>query len=404
MTEIKMPQLGLTMTEGIVTRWHKAEGDSVRKGEPLFDVETDKLTNTIESEADGILRKIYVTEGSEVPVQTVLCVIGDLSEAIAAPAPAPLSAPSPEAAAPEQTSVKPDAAEQTGEKRIRVSPLAKRIARERGIDLSAVKGTGPGGRILSRDLPESQSLQAPAAPDVPATPAATEQTETQDGVRRVPMSAMRKAIAKNMLHSWVTAPVVHYTRSADATALAELKALLARDGRKISYTDILIKLVAGTLMEFPLLNASIDGTTILFHDYVHMGIAVALDDGLVVPVIRNAHEKGIAAISAEVRALAERARAGALSAAEMRGGTFTITNLGMFGIEHFTPIINQPESAILGVGAIRDVAERDNGEIVMKPKMPLSLTADHRIIDGAVAARFLQDVCDRIENPWRMLL
>jgi len=406
MIEIKMPQLGLTMTEGTVTRWIKAEGETVRKGEPLFEVETDKLVNEVESEADGILRKILVREGDEVPVLTLLGIIADSNEEIIPEAPQSLSAPSSAPAAGNSPSgssgISSDISVASGQvpgKRLRVSPLARRIARERGIDLSAVAGTGHGGRILSRDLPE-----IPHPPAKAVLPAAVANESEQDKVRRVRMSAMRRTISKNMLHSYISAPVVHYNRSADATALTELKAALSESGRKISYTDILIKLVAGALMRFPYINASIDGDDILLHDYVHMGMAVALEDGLVVPVIREAHIKSISVISDEAKALAEKARAGSLSGPEMKGSTFTITNLGMFGIEHFTPIINQPESAILGVGAIIKTPEACDGEIVIKSKIMLSLTADHRVIDGAVAARFLQDVCDVIENPYKMLL
>ncbi len=228
---------------------------------------------------------------------------------------------------------------------------------------------------------------------------------TGQPIRRQRLSAMRRAIAKNMSLSWTTAPTVTFNRSADVGALASLKDELSRDGQKISYTDILCKLVTVALQAFPYVNSSIDGNDVIFHDYVNMGVAVALDDGLVVPVIRDTQVKGIAAISKEVKDLAARARSGELNPDELTGGTFTITNLGMFGMESFSPIINQPESAILGVNAITKVpVQKEDGSIAMQSRIGLSLTADHRTVDGAVAAQFLQKVCKMIENPWQMLM
>ena len=221
--------------------------------------------------------------------------------------------------------------------------------------------------------------------------------------RRERMTSMRRVIAKRMSQSWAIAPTVTFNRSADVTALGELKTSISTAGEKISYTDLLVKLTADALMAFPYVNASIDGDDILYHDFVNIGVAVALDNGLLVPVVKNAEKKGVSEISSEIRRLAEKARAGRLSLDEMTGGTFTITNLGMFGIESFSPIINQPESAILGVNTITKCPVELEGKIVMQPRITLSLTADHRVVDGAVAAAFLQRLCELIEAPEAVL-
>jgi len=396
-TQVKMPQLGLTMTEGVITRWLKSEGEFVVKGEPLFEVETDKLTNEVESEADGILRKIVAQEGAEVPVLGLVAVIGAADEEISLDKDvALLHLEKAESTDVTSAPVISTTAVQSG--RVIASPLAKKIAVAKGMDLSTISGTGPNGRIVRRDVEGAQPKQTVAQPAVMPVPTHL------SGTRRERMNGMRRSISKNMKLSWETAPVVHYNRSADVTALTELKNTLSQSGQKVSYTDILAKLVTNVLMEYPYVNSSIDGDDVIYHDYVNMGIAVALEDGLVVPVVKNLQSKGIGAISKEIRDLADRAKEGALTPDEMSGGTFTITNLGMFGMESFSPIINQPESAILGVNAIVKTPIEINEEIVMRPKINLSLTADHRVVDGAVAAQFIQKVCTLIENPWQMLL
>ena len=397
MTEVRMPQLGLTMTEGIVTRWFKQEGDMVEKGELLYEVETDKLTNEIESDAGGVLRKIVAPEGSEIPVLGLLAYVGEKDEPVPkAQEEAPGASTQPAAAPKEEAAAPPPAAGTSSGGRIKASPLAKKLAAQHGIDLSLIAGTGPGGRIVKQDVLAAR--QAPPAPkaSVVQMPAG--------GVRREKMSAMRRAISKNMSHSWSVAPVVHYHRSADATKMTALKNSLSQNGSKISYTDILAKIVAQALVKHPYLNATVEGDDLIFYDYVNLGIAVALDGGLVVPVIQNAHQKGISALSEEIKQLALQARNGSLQSDQMSGGTFTITNMGMYGMESFTPIINQPESAILGVGSIVKTAVEVDGTIVMQPRMHLSLTADHRVIDGAVAAEFMQSICAMIEDPVKMLL
>lgn len=392
--QVLLPQMGLTMTRGTIAHWLKSEGEAVAKGEPLFVVETDKLTNEVASEADGILRKIIVQEGEEVPVQSLLAVIGTADEILSfEDVPAvqyTKSTSEPCTKTLLATEVTPLTA-QRGE-RVKASPLAKKIAGKSKIDLAAIKGSGPDGRIVQRDVENIAIKQA------------DKQNTRQSGTYRKRMSAMRRKIGKNMKQSWDNAPVVHYNRSADVTAMIELKNNFNKNKDKISYTDILVKLTSSVLMKYPYMNASIEGDSIVFHDYVNMGIAVALEEGLVVPVVKNTERKSIGEISAQIKDLAKQAREGILSPDNMCGGTFTITNLGMYGIESFTPIINQPESAILGVNAIVKAPVEIKGEIVMCPKMMLSLTADHRLIDGAVAAQFLNELCMWIENPWQLLL
>lgn len=406
--QVKMPQLGLTMTAGTVARWLKAEGDPVTKGEVMFEVETDKITSEVESGTDGILRRIIAKKGDEVPVQGVVAIIGTADEEIVIDGEGEPQMPVQAGKSGEHPAslneIEPQAAQ--GD-RLKASPFAKKLAAAKGVDLSSVRGSGPNGRIVRRDVDNAQIVpdarQASALPHMHDMHAAVIPVYST-GIRREKMNSMRRSINQNMKLSWDTAPAVHYNRSADVSALNEWKNSLSQNGRRISYTDILTKITAAALMEYPNLNCSVDGDDIIYHDYVNMGIAVALEDGLVVPVIKNAEVKGIGAISKEIRDFSARAKEGKLTSDEMSGGTFTITNLGMFGMESFTPIINQPESAILGVNAIVKMPVDMEGEIVTRPKLTLSLTADHRVIDGAVAAKFLQRLCILIENPWQMLL
>lgn len=435
-----MPKLGLTMTEGTVGQWLKREGDPVVEGEDLYEVETDKLTNTITANVSGILLKILAEDGQTVPCLAPVAVIGAAGEAVPEPAvpaaavPAaavPAAAVSGTASAPKASpgSPAPAPAASVGG-RVIASPAAKKLAKEKGIELALVHGTGPGGRVTLEDVaafqpapvavvtetepaPRSSGLARKVADelgiDLAEVPSegrvkaadvlayATEPLAAADTV--VPMSPMRKVIARRMKESQQVSAPVAYDVSVDLTALRAVRQGLADAGHKVSYTDLLVWVVARLLPEHPLLNCSIEGEALRHHDAVNLGVAVAVPDGLLVPVIANAHTKGLDAISAEVRALAEQARAGQLSLDALSGGTFTITNLGMFGIESFTPIINQPEVAILGVNAITDTPVAENGQVVIRPLLRLSLVADHRAVDGAVAATFLAALKTRLEQP-----
>ena len=439
---IIMPKLGMTMTAGTITKWLKHEGDAVKKGEPVFELESDKLSNTQEAPADGILRKILVPEGQEVAILENVAIVAAADEDISAlTGGAPVEAPA--EAAPMSQAEKAPAKPAGG--RILATPRAKKVARELGVDLALVPPTGPKGTVTEEDVRNYQAAPAPAeapaaapveskAPVVKASPLAAKAaaelgidlTEVKKDGRilaadllaylekrdapaapaaetlreeRKPMSGMRRAIAQNMQASHMTSPTVTYNTSVDMSAMRAYREQLKSGGVKVSYTDLLVKFVAHALKEFPLLNCSIKDGEIVYKHYINMGVAVALDNGLVVPNIRNADQKSLTEISAEVKSLAEAARNGSLSMDQMRGGTFTITNLGMYGIQTFSPIINQPEVAILGVNAMVDTMAVRNGQAEIRPMMNLSLTADHRAVDGAVAAQFLQRVRALLENP-----
>ena len=439
---IVMPKLGLTMTEGTVSKWLKHEGDAVKEGEPLFEVETDKLTNTIEASASGTLLKIAVAEGGTAKCLDPVAVIGEAGEDVSAligviPA-AGAAAPAPAAAA-----AAPAAPARAPGERVLASPAAKKLAKELGIDIALVPGTGPKGRITEEDVknykPAEAAPAAPAAPEEPkvkASPLAAKvaadigldlkdvpahgrvlaadilaavqkggSAPAEAGPREeaVPMNGMRKAIARNMLNSHMTSPTVTFNLGIDMTELKRLREQLKVEEIKVSYTDILVKVVARALTEFPLLNCSVEDNKIIYKHYVNMGVAVALDNGLVVPNVRDADKKSLTEISAEVKELATLARKGGLPMDRLTGGTFTITNLGMYGIESFTPIINQPEVAILGVNTMEDKVVVVDGEICVRPIMNLSLTADHRVVDGSVAAQFLQRIKKLMEKPALLL-
>ena len=436
--EIVMPKLGLTMTEGTVSKWLKKVGDEVKEGEPLFEVETDKLTNTIEASASGVLRHIFVEEGTTVPLFGKLAIVAAADEDISAllGGAAPAAAAAPEAAA----APAPAAPARAAGERIIAAPAAKKLAKELGIDLALVTGTGPNGRITLDDVKNYKP--APAAPvveEAPKTKASplaaavakdlgidlekigakdrvlaedilhylesTREKAAEEAPREevVPMNGMRKAIARNMLNSHMTSPTVTANLSVDMSAMKGYREQLKAKEIKVSYTVLLVKFIAKALTEFPLLNCSVEDNKVIYKHYVNMGVAVALDNGLVVPNVTDADKKSLTEISKEIKELAKLAREGGLPMEKLQGGTFTITNLGMYGVESFTPIINQPEVAILGVTTMEDRAVVRNGEIVIRPMMTLSLTFDHRVVDGSVAAEFLQRVKALLENPALML-
>ena len=446
-TEVLMPKLGLTMTEGTIDAWKKNVGDTVQKGEILFSVETDKLTNDVEAEADGVLLKILVPAGETVACKTLIGWLGAAGEAVpdgAGSAPAQEASSAAPAAAASGAAAAPAAAgavHAAGEY-VPATPYAKKLAKEKGFDLTAIPATGYKGVVVARDvLGFTPAAAAPAAPAVKASPlaekvaadlgidlkdvkAAHGRVLAEDLLRYIaetrekkdageasaaereevkPMSGMRKAIAKNMQNSHMTSPTVTFNLGIDMTEMKRYREQLKAKEIKVSYTDLLVKFVAKALTEFPLLNCSVEDNKIIYKHYINMGVAVALDNGLVVPNIVDADKKSLTEISAEVKEMAKQAREGKLPPEKLRGGTFTITNLGMYGIESFTPIINQPEVAILGVNTMEDKVVVVGGEMVIRPIMNLSLTADHRVVDGSVAAQFLQRVKSLMENPALML-
>jgi pyruvate dehydrogenase E2 component (dihydrolipoamide acetyltransferase) len=429
--EFMMPQLGLTMTEGTVTKWFKAVGDKVAIGEILVEVETDKITNQLESTIEGVLLTILVPEGTVAPVKAPLAVIGNPGEKIERAGPVGMQASetsrevSPHASATERKLVAAGA-------RLKASPLAKKIASEKNIDLTLVTGTGPDGRVVERDVlnfmkrntakatPLAAKLAAEHGVDLASIAkesrimkddvlAALSKPIAADGVPEVAVSGatiagIRKVISERMSLSWHTAPHVNLTVEVDMTEAAELKNKMTQaTGNKFSFTEIIAKCATHALNEFKTVNASLIDGKIYYHEFAHIGVAVALDNGLIVPVVKNAKQKSLAALREEIRSLSEKARRGELLPDDIRGGTFTITNLGMFGVDYFTPIINQPESAILGVCRVIERPVVQNGKIEIRPMMNLCLSFDHRLIDGPVAAQFMARMRQLLEQPLLLL-
>lgn len=373
---IAMPKIGKQMQQGVVTKWLKAIGDYVAEGELLFEMQWDNGVTEIEAPVSGTLSEILVEAGRAVPVKEKLAVI------IEGEAPAPVSE------AKEPSKAAPAASDSPSPQKL--SSLAKKLTDDIGIDPSQLPSHR---RVLAQDVLEylKRCNEATPAPAEVAVKVAREEI--------VPMNGMRKAIAKNMLASHLTSPTVTFNLGVDMTAMKQYREQLKASDIKVSYTDLLVSFVAKALTEFPLLNCSVVENKIVYKHYVNMGVAVALPNGLIVPNVTDADKKSLTEISAEVKDLASLAREGKLPPDKLCGGTFTITNLGMYGIESFTPIINQPEVAILGVNTITDKPVVVNGQLEIRSIMNLSLTADHRVIDGAVAAQFLQRVKQLMENP-----
>ena len=438
---ITMPKLGLTMNSGSVAEWKKQIGDPVKKGELLYVVATDKLTVDVESPADGVLLAITIKPGEEVKVGDPIGAIGEPGENVqSASAPAPVETASSQAAAAAPAAASaPVAAPAAKGERVPSSPKAKKIARDKGIDLATVTPSGPNGWIVAKDVENTSA--APKASPVAAKMAAdagvalssvnasgsrimkadvaavTGQAGTAaascapvSGERRIPMTQMRRVIGDRMLASTTSIPSVHYFVDVDMTALNAMRAgynerLAKKEGAvKVSVNDILMKFCAKLLMDHPLLNGSVEKDAFVMHDYVNIGFAVALPGGLMVPNIKNVEGKGLEGIARERAELVGQTRKGGLSPDSMSGGTFTISNLGMMGVDKFTPIINPPEVAILGVGTTRDVPVVKNGEIVICPVATLCLAADHRLVDGADAAEFIASLRELIEDPSLFLL
>ncbi|HEY7848903.1 MAG TPA: dihydrolipoamide acetyltransferase family protein [Ktedonobacterales bacterium] len=446
MHTVVMPKMGDTMEEGKVITWRKHEGDTVAKGDALAEIETEKVNIEAEAFAAGTLRKIIAPEGATVPVGQPIALIGEPAEPIpaefggapaqaaqpvaqsagarakqatqAAPAPAaaPVAAPVAvanghvaQASAPSAApGVTHNGAEQNGG-RIFISPLARHIAAEHNLDLAQIQGTGPGGRIIRDDVLEAlQSGQAGQAPAIAATAAPV---AAGPEVEAVPLSQMRKTIAKRLQQSMQAAPHFYVTISVDATRLMQLRAQINEyaatlaEPVKVSVNDIVVKAVATTLTRLPQVNVSFDGERLLYKKRVNVGMAVALEQGLIVPVVRDADKRSLLDLARESRRLAEAARTGKLKAEELQGGTFTVSNLGMYDVESFTAIINPPESAILAVGSIipTPVVTPDR-QVVARDQMKLTLSSDHRALDGAVAARFLQALKQLLEQPMAILL
>ncbi|MEV5573044.1 dihydrolipoamide acetyltransferase family protein [Spirillospora sp. NPDC052269] len=432
MTEILMPRLSDTMEEGVIAAWQKKPGDEVAVGDVLCEIETDKAVMEYEAYEAGVLTEILVGEGETAAIGAPIAIIGGKGDAPAeakaeAPAPAAAEAPTPAAAPAPAPAAEPEPAKvpaTVGAERPSAngvsgtrppsSPLARRLARDHGLDLHTITGTGPGGRIIRADIetairggaqPAAAPAPAPAAP-APATasapkPAAPAPQVADEDVERVPLNRFRKVAARRLTESKQNAPHFYLNRDVDAEALVAFRKTLneALAPVKVSVNDLIVKASARALREHPQVNTSYTEDALLVHKRVHIGVAVAVADGLLVPVIKDADRKSVSQIGAETRELATKARDGKLSPAEMSGGTFSVSNLGMFGVSSFSAVINPPEAAILAVGAVRAEPVVKDGQVVPGQRMTITLSVDHRAADGATAAKFLDRLAQLLENP-----
>ncbi len=428
-TKVHMEALSPTMEEGQVVKWLKSEGDSISSGEILAEIETDKATMELVARGEGILRKILLGEGATALVGSVIAVIAaedediaglvsadskaaggkeDLvpDEAAAAPAPPPVDASKPEEAPKEVAppAAQPVETDRSPSEGVKASPLARRLAEEKSLRLVEIQGSGPGGRIVKRDVEGAAAGAEPGPPAPTAAPSVTPGADYED----VPLTQMRKAIAKRLVES--IGPVPHFFLTVDVDmarlvdARRRVNVLLEREGVKVSYNDIILKATAMALRKHPECNAHWGGDHVRRFNRVHLGVAVAIDDGLITPVIRDAHAKGLSVIAPEVRELAGRAREKRLKPDEYMGATFSVSNLGMFGIEEFTGVINPPEAGILAVGAVEDRPVAIDGKVVVRPRMKITMSCDHRVIDGAQGSRFLQTLTAILEEPLAALV
>src|SRR5215208_4875804 len=429
-TKVIMPKLSPTMEEGQISRWLKKEGDKVSMGEPLAEIDTDKATMEMQALGNGVLRKILINEGQAAPLGQLIAVIGEPDEDIASvlseapakkepeqeqkkqeqekPAPAP-PAPAPQAKAAAAGAGTVDNGRQpqaatSDSARLIVSPLAARMAAEAGLDLRSLQGSGPGGRIIKKDI-EAALTQPKAAPPAQAFPRAVEpgrfQQAAASAYRDEPASEIRKTIAKLLVTSLGPVPHFFLTSEIEMDRAAEMRqGINALDpDLKISINDIIIKVVAAALIQHPEVNASFQEKFVRYYEHADIGVAVAIEDGLITPVVRSADQKSLSQIAAEVRELAGRARSRKLKPEEYTGASFSISNLGMFGIDEFTAVINPPEGAILAVGAMTAKPVVRDNEIVIRQIMRVTMSCDHRVIDGATGAKFLQTFKKILENP-----
>ena len=404
-TKVHMEALSPTMEEGQVVKWHKSEGDPVSQGEVLAEIETDKATMELVARGEGVLRKILRGEGETALVGDVIAVIAaegeDISGLTAKKGGKKAALRESKSKSDQEIEMPPAASESTEGGRVKASPLARRLAQEAGLVLSGIQGSGPGGRIVKRDIEgASQRGAATAAARV----ARVEGPEFED----LKVSQMRKTIARRLAES--IGPVPHFFLTVDVDmergleARARINALLEERGEKISLNDLVIRAVGAALRQHPAVNAAWRGDRIRRYARVHIGVAVAVDDGLITPVIRDAHVKGVAQIAREIRELACRAREKKLKPEEYTGGTFSVSNLGMYGIHEFTAVINPPEAGIIAVGQVEEVPVAINGQVVVRPRLKLTMSCDHRVVDGATGARFLQTLRAMLEEPAAILL
>ena len=398
--EVVMPKFGLTMTEGTIQKWFISEGDTIKAGEAVFEVETEKILYEVEAAADGTIAKLLYPLEAVVAVGLPVAVIAEAGEDIAEIASKYADAPAAQATATEAVpaaapaaATAPAAEKKRG--RVPVTPAARKLAKEHALDLAGITGTGPRGRITREDVQKIIDTGGQAAPAAAAAAA--------PAAEDIPLRGMRKVIAERMHQSLQASAQLTITTEVDVTQLIDRRQEV-RQEFNVTYTDFILQACAHALKQHRRMNATLEGTTIQVHNQIHVGLAVALDEGLIVPVVWDADKKSLKDIAEESKALAEKARAGQLKLEEVSGGTFTVSNLGMFGVDAFTPIINAPQSGILGVGRIVEKPVIYRGEITKRSMMVLSLTFDHRVIDGAPAGAFLQTVTDLLAHGNRISL
>ncbi len=410
-TKVHMEALSPTMEEGQLVRWLKSEGEEVSSGDILAEIETDKATMELVARGDGILRKIFLDAGGVSAVGSVIGVIASADEDIlgieegsdgnGTQQALPEESSAETTQEPEVATTSEISAGTQGTGSVKASPLARRLATEMGVDLLTIKGSGPGGRVVKRDLEGAKTAGSTGAATTTWTP---EENEYED----VPTSQMRKSIAKRLVTSIGPVPTFYLTVEVDMNRVIEaresMNSMLEEDGYRISVNDIVLKAVAAALRQHPNCNAQWHDNFVRRFNAVHLGVAVAIDEGLITPVIRNAHAKGIMQIASEVRELAGRARTKKLMPDEYTGSTFSVSNLGMFGIQEFTAIINPPEAGILAVGGIEETPVVVSGEVKICPRMRITMSCDHRVIDGAQGARFLATLKSMLEEPTAILL
>ena len=406
---IRMPKMSDTMTEGVIVSWLKQVGDDIKPGDILAEVETDKATMELENYVKGTLLHIGIPAGGSVPVDALIAIVGQKGEDISAllnGASAPVAAPAKaeetkvETAAPTAPAHAP-VANTSNDSRVKASPLAKKIADEKGIDLNSVSGSGDGGRIVKRDV----ETFTPAAKTAGAPSITLPTVVGQESFEEVPVSQMRKVIARRLGESKHTAPHFYLTMSINMDkAIEARKSMLEFSPVKISVNDIIIKAVAAALRKNPAANSSWLGDKIRYNHHINIGVAVAIEDGLIVPVVKFADSKSLSHISAEVKELADKAKNKKLQPNEFEGNTFTISNLGMFGIDEFTAIINPPDACILAVGAAKETVVVENGQMKVANVMKVTLSCDHRVVDGAVGSAFLKTLKELLENPVKLLV
>ncbi|GAB4567143.1 MAG: pyruvate dehydrogenase complex dihydrolipoamide acetyltransferase [Anaerolineales bacterium] len=408
---INMPKLGFDMAEGLLVRWVKQVGEPINKGDVLAEIETDKATVEVESSASGVVLSHIVDQGTVVPVNAPIAVVGAEGEKVDAPA----AAPKPEAkaeekpAAPTQPTAAPvaQASAPADNGPVKASPLARKIAKDNGINLASIQGTGPGGRVVRKDVEAALSSGQPSAVSRPSTPITNYQLPVSTEDKVIPTTKLRQAIGRRLVESKQTIPHFYVTHEYKMEAVMEMRKQINAylgENEKISVNDFIIKAVALTLRQFPNLNATIKGNEIIQFGHVNVSVAVTVPGGLMTVVVKDADVKSLRQISGEIKEMAARAREGKVKPEDVDGSTFSTSNLGMYDVEEFIAIVNPPEAAILAIGSAKETPVVVNGEIKIGSRMKATISVDHRVSDGAEAAQFMQKLAEFLENPVRMLV